>query len=758
MATLTFTADLAICAESNLITWRAHDPPTRLSDDVGGPVYPQLVAMDVVDNVDPDITCPEDVTIECDESTDPSDTGSPGHFQGFEDSGFVSNTYPDWNDSNSSVSRVASGTGGVTSKSGSAHAVIDSTSLPPAPDDYTGAYSRLGGYDSTFGGGFSISLDVYMDLSDPAVTGNTYGWDLSTAASTQAGGHRRDFIFHTASDASGDILVGGSNNTNFTRRNDIETINHHHITSTGWYTFEWVFRDFGDGTLAVDLNLLDASGTWLWTETRNNPTDLIATVVGGHRYTWFTFLEVDTLAIDNTTVSNSTQATDNCDPAPVITSSDSFAPACGTTGVITRTWQAEDHCGNISTCDQIITVVDTTDPVVTAPNDTELECSTDLPAAATTIAEFLALAGADADDNCTDQGDLTVSSVTGLLVGTECSGTITRTYTIEDECSNSSNVDHVFNVSDETDPVIDPCPADISVNADAGGCDAVVTWTDPTATDNCDPSPTVVCSPPSGSPFPQGTTPVTCTATDDCDNTDVCSFDVIVSGDNEMLVDLDLEWSFDGSRCITFELWDCPDTIPTEIVEVELTFVGGSFSGPVLVPCGVYDCITARDTLHTLRRTDEGFGIVGTQYVADFTVDDKLIGGNLNDDFWIDILDFGVFSSEYGEDYVTGDTTCATPFPHADISGNGSVFTEDFTFIQINFLEGHEPNCCGQPGLPDGAEGPITSIPVDELIKRGLGHLAAGDLNDDGMLNEEDIVAFMMGARPHKSAVLGTRK
>jgi len=211
------------------------------------------------------------------------------------------------------------------------------------------------------------------------------------------------------------------------------------------------------------------------------------------------------------------------------------------------------------------------------------------------------------------------------------------------------------------------------------------------------------------------------------------------------------------TRGITFELWACPG--PPGIVSEELTFLNGkAFGATVLVPCGAYDCMTARDKLHTLRRTDlDDFGIVGTQYVADFTDqsgvsgdDDSLMGGNLNDDFYIDILDFGVFTWKWNTNYGTGDTTCSTPYPHADISGNGKVFTEEFTFIQTGFLAEHEANCCGQPGknLPAGAEGPMTRVSVAELRLRGLGYLGVADLNGDGWLDTDDVTAFRLGERP----------
>lgn len=69
---------------------------------------------------------------------------------------------------------------------------------------------------------------------------------------------------------------------------------------------------------------------------------------------------------------------------------------------------------------------------------------------------------------------------------------------------------------DTTPPVL-TVPADMTVEA-TGPSGAVVTFT-ATATDDTDPSPTVTCTPPSGSTFPIGTTTVTCTATDALGNT-----------------------------------------------------------------------------------------------------------------------------------------------------------------------------------------------------------------------------------------------
>ncbi|MBK7408029.1 MAG: HYR domain-containing protein [Saprospirales bacterium] len=218
------------------------------------------------------------------------------HNQDFEDPGYTMGGN-DWNDFGSSVTRVTSGTAGITSADGAAHAALE-----PNPGYQNGAFTRLGGYRFLLRKWFPNLLDVYMDLSDPAVADNTYGWDLSSAVSNTSGSHRRDFIFHTAGYSGGQILVGADNNTNYARRGDLGSINHYTITASGWYTFEWLFYDGGAGQLYVDLNLRDASGTLLWTETRTDASDIIGSTVGGNRYMWFTFAKTDYLPIDNTTL------------------------------------------------------------------------------------------------------------------------------------------------------------------------------------------------------------------------------------------------------------------------------------------------------------------------------------------------------------------------------------------------------------------------------------------------------------------------
>ncbi|XP_038069673.1 uncharacterized protein LOC119738785 [Patiria miniata] len=73
------------------------------------------------------------------------------------------------------------------------------------------------------------------------------------------------------------------------------------------------------------------------------------------------------------------------------------------------------------------------------------------------------------------------------------------------------------------------CPSPISRVAEPRSMVTMVTWTDPTATDNV--APTLECTPASGTNFMIGPTPVTCTATDAVGNeaTPECTFTVTVT-------------------------------------------------------------------------------------------------------------------------------------------------------------------------------------------------------------------------------------
>jgi len=90
-------------------------------------------------------------------------------------------------------------------------------------------------------------------------------------------------------------------------------------------------------------------------------------------------------------------------------------------------------------------------------------------------------------------------------------------------------------VPDTTPPVL-TVPAPIVTNATGPGGTAVSYSA--TASDTIDPSPTVSCTPNSGSTFPIGTTTVQCTATDAAGNISHGPFTVTVNGVAAQLQDL----------------------------------------------------------------------------------------------------------------------------------------------------------------------------------------------------------------------------
>ncbi|MEQ9122367.1 MAG: hypothetical protein RIM80_07365 [Alphaproteobacteria bacterium] len=162
----------------------------------------------------------------------------------------------------------------------------------------TGPFNREGRSD-VFPGTYSARSAIFLDTS----MGLGQGFDYSVASNGSDNAHQRDFIFHVTKDTStGALLVGGSNNTNFNPREDLETLHNVEITSSDWYIFEHLFRDDG-GVLAVDLNLYTSAGVLIFTETRSDPSDTIPGEVGGFRYAWFTNIDVDGgIAVDATSL------------------------------------------------------------------------------------------------------------------------------------------------------------------------------------------------------------------------------------------------------------------------------------------------------------------------------------------------------------------------------------------------------------------------------------------------------------------------
>ncbi|MFM9005294.1 MAG: hypothetical protein ACKOSR_07295, partial [Flavobacteriales bacterium] len=161
-------------------------------------------------------------------------------------------------------------------------------------------------------------------------------------------------------------------------------------------------------------------------------------------------------------------ATDNCAGLITATLIDNRRLGGDCNGRIIRKWSATDGCGNSSICEQIITIVDTQDPVLIGLPAASVNASCDnVPAAAVVTAQ----------DNCSE--NVSVQYAENIAAG-NCAGnyTITRTWTAYDACQNLASFTQTINVSDNTAPVFDAYEVYSSAPCDQlpGGL---------TATDNC---------------------------------------------------------------------------------------------------------------------------------------------------------------------------------------------------------------------------------------------------------------------------------
>nr|MCU0472508.1 HYR domain-containing protein [Bacteroidales bacterium] len=143
-------------------------------------------------------------------------------------------------------------------------------------------------------------------------------------------------------------------------------------------------------------------------------------------------------------------------------------------------------------------------------------------------------------------GGVINGSTTGSSILVDWGGVGTGTVRVTETnpvtgCTFTTPFTNVTINNDLTPPVIAGCPSDISVNNDPALCSAVVSWIEPTATDNCTPAGSIIWTKSHlpGATFPVGTTVVNYTATDGSSNTSlVCSFTVTVTDNTSPVITL----------------------------------------------------------------------------------------------------------------------------------------------------------------------------------------------------------------------------
>ncbi|MFN5223826.1 MAG: HYR domain-containing protein, partial [Bacteroidota bacterium] len=163
----------------------------------------------------------------------------------------------------------------------------------------------------------------------------------------------------------------------------------------------------------------------------------------------------------------------------IVSGANTATPVVNAAGcyVLTVTNPSIASC-NVTDTVCVVGVPDVTPPTVTCPPAITRTCTSEVPAGATTLAEFIAQGGTASDIS----GTVNVSYTDGPLVGGSCGGTITRTYNFTDACGNASSCTQIITINDNIPPTISG-PADQTF-----GCNPTIPAADInliTASDNC---------------------------------------------------------------------------------------------------------------------------------------------------------------------------------------------------------------------------------------------------------------------------------
>ncbi|XP_072014221.1 hyalin-like [Amphiura filiformis] len=218
-------------------------------------------------------------------------------------------------------------------------------------------------------------------------------------------------------------------------------------------------------------------------------------------------------------------ATDNSGMTPRVTQShqpgDSFP--VGTTPV---TYTFTDLAGNEAVCSFGVTVVvgqDTTPPMIDGCPD---------PLNIMIPFGLMSMTIIWTEPTATDNSGMTPTVTQSHQPGDSFPiGTSQVTYTFTDAFGNEATCSFSVTVDtgqDTTPPVVTSCPDPINIIIPVGMNSMIVTWPEPTATDNSGMTPTVTQSHESGSSFPVGTTDVIYRFADMAGNDVLCSFTVTV--------------------------------------------------------------------------------------------------------------------------------------------------------------------------------------------------------------------------------------
>jgi hypothetical protein len=480
----------------------------------------------IQDIVPPSITCPPDITIECSDSSDPSESGFPTASDNCDPT--PSFTYDDLimmtGPQQFTINRTWEASDDCGNTSTCIQLILVHDDTPPeisCPNNITIACTASTLPTNTGTATATDNCDASPDIS--------YSDQFTGGACPQEGTITRTW---TATDDCGNtstciqtIFIDDATAPNITCPANV-TIACTSSTLPGT-TGSATATDNCDPTPSIDYNDVTAGGacpqeytitrTWITSDDcGNSRTCTQVIVIDDSLAPVITCPANVTIQCSASTLPGNTgnaTATDACDGSPAINFSDNtVAGDCAQEYTITRTWTAMDDCGNSSTCAQTIVIVDTQAPSITCPVNITIECDDSTLPPATGLAT--------ATDNCDNSPEITFSDATA---GGSCPQelTITRTWTATDGCGNSTACVQVISVQDNTAPLI-TCPSNITIQCGTNTGPAATGTA--TATDNCDNTPNITHT----DATVAGDCPQeylinrTWVATDDCGNSSTC--------------------------------------------------------------------------------------------------------------------------------------------------------------------------------------------------------------------------------------------
>lgn len=226
-------------------------------------------------------------------------------------------------------------------------------------------------------------------------------------------------------------------------------------------------------------------------------------------------------------------ATDNCTPDIEVICSDTSGTVfpLGVTEVLCI---ATDDAGLADTCLFTVTVVDGEDPIIVCA-DQQIIVVSDPDTCGTVVEWQLPVIL----DNC-DTMLVLEGPVPGEFLAV---GSYQFTYTAEDDAGNQASCSFEVFVLDQTPPVFEDCPGDLTVEATTASCSAILAPPVPVAADNCGTIADlsvrvdgVFYLAGEEIEFPEGETLVTWYAFDDQANLDSCVYQVTVEGGGDFML------------------------------------------------------------------------------------------------------------------------------------------------------------------------------------------------------------------------------